>query len=258
MRDNQDVNIPCVSPIASYFNPTLIPAEDIVISSDRVPDMNGACLVIFTSGTTGPPKGVVQPRSYLTSYAGADAAHYNITENDTVLHVVPVHHATGVGLTLLPFFIVGACIEFRSSSFDAARTWERWRQGGLTFFSGVPTMYMRMMRHYEETIAKKPPEVRDQYIAGARGVRVMLCGTSALSAPVEQFWRELRNKPILTRYGCTEFGTVLKTDPDSEETPPNSVGRPVAGVSLKLTSEGHLLVKSPYMFSKYVHFTVLF
>lgn len=248
--DKQGVDLPCISPIAAFFDRALLPVEDIVISSDRVLDMNAPAVVIFTSGTTGPPKGAVQRRHYLSGYAGADAAHYNVNEKDTVLHVVPVHHATGVGLTILPFLLSGACVEFRSDPFDAAWTWERWRQGGLTFFSGVPTMYLRMMRYYEETIAKKPAEVRDQYIAGARGVRVMLCGTSALPAPLQGFWRDLRNRPILTRYGATEFGTVLKTDPDSLETPRDSVGRLVAGASLKITDEGHLLVKSPYMFSK--------
>lgn len=250
MGEKKNYHIPCVSPIASYFRPSLLSAEDVVISSDGTLDLNAASLVIFTSGTTGPPKGAVQRRSYLTGAAEADAAHYGITDKDTVLHVVPVHHATGVGLTFLPFITAGACIEFRSGSFDTAWTWERWRQGGLTFFSGVPTIYMRMMRYFEEKIANQAPEVRDQYIAGARGIRAMLCGTSALPGPVQEFWRKIRNKPILTRYGATEFGAVIKTDLDSNEAPQNSVGHVVEAVSLKLSDEGQILVKCPYMFSK--------
>jgi long-subunit acyl-CoA synthetase (AMP-forming) len=252
MGEAKTVWIPCISPIASYFRPTLLPADEATISSDLVPDMNGAALVIFTSGTTGPPKGAVQRRSYIAGSGEADAEHYKITDKDTVLHVLPVHHASGVGLTFLPFLTAGACIEFRSGSFDTAWTWERWRQGGLTFFSAVPTIYMRMMRYFEENIAHQAPEVREQYIAGAREIRAMLCGTSALPGPVQDFWHEIRGKPILTRYGATEFGAVIKIDLDSDGSPRNSVGRVAEAVSLKLAEDGELLIKCPYMFSKYV------
>ncbi|KAJ5590730.1 hypothetical protein N7450_004702 [Penicillium hetheringtonii] len=253
MAEKRDFHIPCISPIASFFSSTLASADDIVISSNRMLDMNGASAVIFTSGTTGPPKGAVQRRTWLTGNAETDGDFYRITEQDVVLHTLPVHHASGVGLTFLPFLTAGACIEFRSGSFSTAWTWERWRQGGLTFFSGVPTIYMRMMRYYEENIANQVPEVRDQYIAGARNIRTMLCGSSALPGPVQDFWEDLRQKPILTRYGATEFGAVIKTDLDARGTPRNSVGRVAEGVSLKLEDDGHLLVKCPYMFSKYLH-----
>ncbi|KAJ6143917.1 hypothetical protein N7471_003370 [Penicillium samsonianum] len=236
MRESKGVHIPCISPIGSHFRPTLLSADEATISSGPVPDMNAAAL----------------RRSYISGNGEADADYYQITDKDTVLHVLPVHHASGVGLTFLPFLTAGACIEFRSGSFDTAWTWERWRQGGLTFFSGVPTIYMRMMRYYEENIAHQAPEIRDQYIAGARQIRAMLCGTSALPGPVQEFWHQIRDKPILTRYGATEFGAVIKTELDSDGTPRNSVGCVAEAVSLKLTDEGQILVKCPYMFSKYL------
>ncbi|KAJ5692907.1 hypothetical protein N7462_002330 [Penicillium macrosclerotiorum] len=253
MSQKNDFHIPCIAPIASVFCATSFPAEEVVISSNKVLDINNASAVIFTSGTTGRPKGAVQRRTWLTGNAETDADFYGITENDVVLHVLPVHHASGVGLTFLPFVIAGACIEFRSGSFNTAWTWERWRKGGLTFFSGVPTIYMRMMRYYEENIANQSPHVRDLYVAGVRDIRTMLCGSSALPGPVQDFWENLRQKPILTRYGATEFGAVIKTDLDSTGTPRNSVGRVVEAVSLKLEDDGHLLVKCPFMFSKYLH-----
>jgi Acyl-CoA synthetases (AMP-forming)/AMP-acid ligases II len=200
--ERKNCNIQCISPIASYYRPTLFPANDIVISSNRALDMNGASGVIFTSGTTGPPKGAVQRRTWLTGNAETDADFYRITESDVVLHVLPVHHASGVGLTFLPFLTAGACIEFRSGSFNTAWTWERWRRGGLTFFSGVPTIYMRMMRYFEEHIASQSPEIRNQYIAGARSIRTMLCGSSALPGPVQDFWVESEAKADLDSIWC--------------------------------------------------------
>ncbi|KAL3457028.1 hypothetical protein BJX64DRAFT_293538 [Aspergillus heterothallicus] len=232
---------------------TPLAPHSITISSDTVPNINAPALVIFTSGTTGPPKGAVQRRSYLTSAAEDVIDQYRLTESDTVLHVLPVHHATGIGITFLPFLLSGACVEFRAGSFDPAWTWDRWRKGGITVFSGVPTIYMRMMREFEGRIASLPEMERAEYVAGARRLRVLLCGTSALPKPVCDFWRGiLGGKDILTRYGGTEFHAVLKAGLEGGGTPVNSVGTVSPGVSLKLT-EGMILVKGPNLFSKYLN-----
>ncbi|CEN61091.1 hypothetical protein ASPCAL07757 [Aspergillus calidoustus] len=240
-------------PIAPSLRSTPLPATSITISSNPVPNINTAALVIFTSGTTGPPKGAVQRRSYLTSAAEDVADQYRITEEDTVLHVLPVHHATGIGITFLPFLMSGACVEFRSGSFDPAWTWERWKRVGITVFSGVPTIYMRMMRYFETHISALPMVEQRAYIDGARMLRVLLCGTSALPKPVCDFWSGiLDGRSILTRYGGTEFHAVLKAGLDGG-TPVNSVGTVSPGVSLKLTEEGMILVKGPNLFSKYLN-----
>lgn len=228
-------------------------ARDILISSDAELDPNAAALVIFTSGTTGPPKGAVQRRGYITASAEEVADHYRITEEDTILHLLPVHHVTGVGINFLPYLVSGACVEFRSGSFDAGWTWERWRKGGFTVFSGVPTIYIRMMRYFETNLAGLPPAQQQEYVNGARKLRALLCGTSALPAPVQEFWtRVLDGKPILTRYGATEFGAVLRVELNDKQTPANSVGRVPPGVSLRLADDGMVLVKAPNMFAKYV------
>lgn len=234
---------------------TISPAE-ILISANLYLDDNAAGVVIFTSGTTGPPKGAVMRRAFVHDSAMAVAEHYGVSHNDVILHVLPVHHATGIGITFFPFIVVGACIEFKSSSFNPGWMWERWRQGGLTFFSGVPTIYMRMMRFYDQHLAKLPQSNRVQYVRGVNQFRAMLCGSSALPKPVQDFWTGIRNgKIILTRYGATEFGAVFKVPLDARGVPDGSVGTAVAGIDVKLSegNEGEILVKSPYMFSKYIY-----
>jgi malonyl-CoA/methylmalonyl-CoA synthetase len=137
--------------------------------------------------------------------------HYELNKNDVILHVLPVHHATGITMTLSPFLMAGACIEFRSGSFSAEWMWKRWSEGGLTYFSGVPTIYMRLMRYFVQHIQPLPREKVEAYLKGANQFRGMLCGTSALPAPVQEFWTNLRNgDAILTRYGGTEMGAVYK------------------------------------------------
>ncbi|KAH7084846.1 hypothetical protein BKA63DRAFT_4264 [Paraphoma chrysanthemicola] len=248
-------------PIGPYtYTPTLDPA-DILISSDRPLEENAPGVVIFTSGTTGPPKGAVMRRSFVFDCALSVADHYRLTEDDVMLHVLPVHHATGVGINFFPFLISGSRIEFRSGGFDEVWMWERWKLGAvdprqrLTFFSGVPTIYMRMRRHYQRTLHKLPPRELAKYIAGARQFRACLCGTSALPQPLNDFWTTLMQKKIIQRYGATEFGAVFKVRLDDKKVPDGSVGEIASGIDVKLSdgNEGEVLVKSPHMFSKYLH-----
>ena len=240
-------------PIGSCIYATTLCSSDILISSDRALEENEPGVVIFTSGTTGPPKGAVMRRSFVFDCALSVADHYRLAEDDVMLHVLPVHHATGVGINFFPFLISGSRIEFRSGGFDEVWMWERWKQGAtnprrrLTFFSGVPTIYMRMRRHYQRYLAKLPSEELAKYIAGARQFRACLCGTSALPQPLNDFWSTLMQKKIVQRYGATEFGAVFKVRLDDKKVPDGSVGQVASGVDIRLSDgdEGEVLVKSP-------------
>lgn len=241
-------------PIWPSLGTSAISIQDFRISSNLALDENSAGVVIFTSGTTGPPKGVVMRRSFVYDYALSVADHYRLTENDVILHILPVHHATGVGIGFFPFIVAGACVEFRNGSFDASWLWERWRAGGLSFFSGVPTIYMRMMRFYEEKLAPLPSQDLDQYISGVRNLRGLLCGSSALPGPIQSFWSKIMaGRVILTRYGATEFGAPFKVSLEDKDLPDGSVGKLEVGLDVKLSggNEGEILIKSPHMFARY-------
>jgi malonyl-CoA/methylmalonyl-CoA synthetase len=231
--------------------PTYSPLE-ISISSNRPIDESAPGLVIFTSGTTGRPKGAVMRRSYVHETALAIGEGYDVDHNDVLLHVLPVHHTTGLGTSFFPYLNAGACIEFKRGSFDPAWVWDRWLQGGLTVFSAVPTHFLRLKWHYEQKIVSSPNEAA--YAKAANQFRSFMCGSSALQQHVQDFWTLLRqNRPILTRYGATEFPGCLKVPAGMQQSlPPGCVGLPVPGVELKLSEgdTGELLVKSPYMFAK--------
>ncbi|KAI9708721.1 MAG: hypothetical protein M1820_003676 [Bogoriella megaspora] len=259
VSNTNNLNFHCLPILPSLFRPPLGPL-DIMISSDRYLDENSPGVVIFTSGTTGPPKGSVMRRAYTFDGATAVAEHYNLTESDSILHILPVHHATGIGIMFFPFLISGCLIEFRSGSFDEGWLWDRWREGArditkrITFFSGIPTIYMRMKRHYQRVLSRLPSAELTEYIAGARQFRVCLCGTSALPKPINDFWTSIFQKRIFQRYGATEFGAVFKVMMGDGEPPDGTVGERVPGIDLKLSDgdEGEVLVKSPWMFSKYL------
>ena len=154
------------------------------------------------------------------------ADHYHLGADDVVLHMLPVHHATGISITFLPFLLSAACIEFRTGSFDPAWTWNRWQQGGLTFFSGVPTMYTRLMWHFETHLNGLPSVELKPYLEGVKRFRGLICGTSALPRPLHQKWTRLMDgKSILTRYGATEFGAVFKVPLNPVDVPDVSQSR---------------------------------
>ncbi len=237
---------------------TYLKPFSVVISSDRYLDDNAAGVVIFTSGTTGKPKGSVLRRAYIHEAALNVVEGYDITHNDILLHTLPVHHATGLGTSFFPWMISGACIEFRThGSFDPAWVWRRLRDGEITVFSGVPTMYLRLMWYHQKELAGLPASERYKYAAGVQRLRCLLCGSSALQQPVQDFWTRLRNngKPgIYVRYGSSEVPGCIRVSADTDflNLPEGCVGSPTTGVDIEIDSEGELLIKSPLMFSGYV------
>lgn len=244
-------------PINSIEREPPVPLDTIKISSNRYQDPNAPGVVIFTSGTTGPPKGAVLRRAAMIDGSMCFAQQIGLQETDVLLHLLPVHHATGIWVSFFPFIQTGACIEFKSGSFDPEWTWNRWRQGGLTHFTGVPTIYMRMMRYYLEHATKLPLPVAETYKAAAAAFKVCICGTSALPKPISDFWANLMNgRRIVQRYGSTELGVIFNMSVDpTEDIPDGSVGELTYGVDVKLSEgdEGEVLAKSFNMFSKYLH-----
>ena len=234
----------------------LQPAQ-IVISSNRYLDDNAPSVVIFTSGTSGKPKGSVLRRAYIHEAALNVVDGYNIDSTDVLLHTLPVHHATGLGTSFFPFLVSGACIEFRTiGGFDPEWVWNRFREGGITIFSGVPTIYMRLMWYYRQSIAPLSAIERKAFVNGVNRLKCLLCGSSALQQRVQEFWTGIRNgKPIFVRYGSSEIPGCIRVSANADYTnlPEGCVGSPTAGVDIKISDDGELLIKSPLMFSKSVH-----
>ncbi|KAK4935524.1 hypothetical protein LTR10_023435 [Elasticomyces elasticus] len=252
LANEQDISVLEILPNIpkeTEYTPT-----DISISSNPPVDESKPGLVIFTSGTTGRPKGAVMRHSYVHEAATAIGEGYDLDHNDVVLHVLPVHHTTGLATSFFTYLNVGGCIEFKRGSFDPAWVWDRWLQGGLTVFSAVPTILLRLKWHFEQKIQSSPNEAA--YFEAANRFRAFMCGSSALQQQVQEFWTKLRKgRPILTRYGATEYPGCLKVPAElGAAVPKGCVGLPVPGVELKLSDgdEGELLVKSPNMFAKYI------
>lgn len=186
----------------------VIDMSSVTFCSGRTPDQNKPSLVIFTSGSTGLPKGVAIRRYNL--YAGVHMMiqAQNVNFRTTIAQFLPLHHAAGLLFNSLPVILGGGCVEFCQGGFDPGRVWQRFREGGLPSFSAVPSVYVRLIRHWQAVIQKLSLSECDAFRKSASQIGSFQSGTSALPRHVSEQWLEITGKPIVERYGGTEMGNV--------------------------------------------------
>lgn len=181
--------------------------------------------LVYTSGTTGRPKGVMMTHRALAANLLAITGLWEITAADRVIASLPLFHVHGLGLAVLGSLLRGASIVL-ISKFSAERVVGAFSDGA-TVFMGVPTMYHLLLEH----LAAHPADC-----AGLRRARLFTAGSAALSAASFREFERLTGHAILERYGMTETGFTL-SNPYRGERRPGSVGQPVPGVEVRLVEE---------------------
>ncbi len=212
-------------------------------------------MIVYTSGTTGRPKGVVTTHAILGAEIGAMIEAWEWRPTDRMLLTLPLHHAHGIMNGLLSAFAVHAICEILPA-FDALTVWERLRSGEITVFTAVPTIYHRLITAWDAA----PGDVRNAWSAGVRQARLMMCGSAALPVQTLARWREMTGHTLLERYGMTETGMIL-SNPLRGERRPGFVGNPMPGVEVQLVDEsgqlvpdgaaGEVEVRGPLVFLEY-------
>jgi len=189
------------------------------------PDPEAPALVVYTSGTTGPPKGVLLSRRAVAAGIDALAAAWEWTGADIVVHALPLFHVHGLVQGVLGPVRLGGALR-HPGRFDPAAV-ARELTGGASMLFGVPTMYSRLAEAAEG----------DPTIARALGrARLLVSGSAALPAVLHERIRVLTGQRVLERYGMTE--TLLTcSNPADGERRPGTVGLPVQGVEVRLVDE---------------------
>jgi malonyl-CoA/methylmalonyl-CoA synthetase len=229
---------------ARYLNtPDLIANDAPELPNVELPPERRA-LIVYTSGTTGKPKGVVTTHGNVAAQIGALVRAWEWTNRDCALLVLPLHHVHGIINVLGCALASGAGCEILPA-FDAESTWERLASGEITVFSAVPTIYRRLIDSWDAA----PADVRAARSAGTRRLRLMMSGSAALPVGTLERWRAITGHTLLERYGMTEIGMAL-SNPLHGERRPGFVGSPLPGMEVRLV-DGEVEVRGPGVFLEY-------
>jgi len=222
------------------------------IPADEVPG-----LILYTSGTTGLPKGAVITRGNIAANLDSLAEAWEWTERDTVVHSLPLIHAHGLVLGLFGSLRVGGALHYVPSfSSDAIADALVDPQHEQTLLFAVPTMVHRLAEAAEESERVREALTRP---------RLFVSGSAGLSVREHEHIQELTGRGVHERYGLTE--TLINCGVPASHAPmPGYVGPPLPGVELKLVDEqrnaldvhddetiGEVAVRSASVFSGYLN-----
>ncbi|MFJ2826598.1 acyl-CoA synthetase [Streptomyces sp. NPDC087263] len=186
---------------------------------------DSAALVVYTSGTTGPPKGAVIPRRAIAATLDALADAWQWTGDDVLVHGLPLFHVHGLILGVLGPLRRGGSLRHlgRFSAEGVARE----LNDGATMLFGVPTMYHRLAEALDE----------DVELAKSLGrARLLVSGSAALPVHDHRRITAATGRRVIERYGMTE--TLMNTSVRVDGEPrPGTVGVPLPGVDLRIVEE---------------------
>ncbi|CVL06237.1 related to malonyl CoA synthetase [Fusarium mangiferae] len=213
-------------------------------------------MMLFTSGTTARPKGVVLSQTNLTAQAKCLLEAWEYAPSDRLLHVLPLHHIHGTVNALLTPLLAGSSIEFMYP-FNVNSVWTRLaapflsteqvndhvRENNgvkkdetktpITFFTAVPTIWSRMLKAHESL--SHDMQTAGKIAVSPTSLRLNISGSAALPKPIRDGWMHLTGgNVLLERYGMTEVGMALSCGIETADRVDGSVGWPLPSVEARL------------------------
>lgn len=187
------------------------------------PDLHDVAAMLFTTGTTGTPKGVMLTHENLR-FGGLTSANFRgLTPNDVVYGVLPISHIFGLASIVTGSARAGAFVRLEAR-FSAARTFAA-LNSGVTVFSGVPQMHALLMQYANEQGLDRLPTSTLRY-------------TSSGAAPLDPAWKRKAEAfygvPLQNGYGMTEGTAGICATHNRIGDPDISVGPPLPGVEVRI------------------------
>ncbi|CAG9320348.1 unnamed protein product [Blepharisma stoltei] len=244
--------LPKLQPVGEKLNIQILPISNFseIISSSfndsyRVMRKDRPAMIVYTSGTTGKPKGVVHTHESIEAQVQALVTSWEWTSRDHILETLPLHHVHGIVNILCCALYSGAKITMHPK-FDAKQVWSEFlKNDDLNVFMAVPTIYSKLLNEWENFDDTAKAQLRNSL----KKFRLMVSGSMALTDFVFNQWKNITGHTLLERYGMSETGMIL-SNPLNGLRRPGWVGKPLPGVEVK-TTDGELLVRGPAIFKEY-------
>ncbi|MBX3212062.1 MAG: AMP-binding protein [Labilithrix sp.] len=208
-------------------------------------------LQLYTSGTTGKPKGAVLTHENIGVQQELVGRAWGFAESDVLLHALPLHHMHGLAIALLTAIGAGAATRLRA--FDARAVWDE--MASATVFMGVPAMYHRLFLAFDAAT----DDDRARWSASAAKLRLATSGSAALPVTLAERWRAVTGTIPLERFGMTEIGVGISNALHGPRFA-GSVGLPLPTVETRIVGEGpahgdadvgELWIRGPSVFAGY-------
>ncbi|CEJ81029.1 hypothetical protein VHEMI01181 [[Torrubiella] hemipterigena] len=232
--------------IIQDFTPPLpeISAPSIAISPTLQVPAQSPGMLLFTSGTSGPPKGVVHKRTFFYQI------HARSEPSDVILHSQHYMWIGGIR-SLFRSSLSGARLEVTRN--DPEVLWERVRQGDVTHVGGNPPLWQKMMVYYKQNLENLSSNEIKPYLTGVRKLRLAHVAGAMAHRSLLQFWRDL-GRPLTVFYGITETAGRLTFGLADDRMLEGSIGRPLPNVILRLSKgdHGEIEAKLDDMFAGYI------
>jgi len=227
------------------------------LSNFSLPNIDAAraALILYTSGTTNKPKGVVLTHANLEAQMENLVQAWEWTENDHTLCVLPLHHVHGIVNVVGCSLFAGATCAF-IPSFSAEKIFALFLEGKINVFMAVPTIYYKLITYWEGLSATEQQRLHD----AMKQFRLMVCGSAALPVSTMGKWEKISGHVLLERYGMTEIGMAL-SNPYHGKRRAGHVGIALPHVEVRLVDEkfnnvtageqGEILVRGGNVFREY-------
>lgn len=176
--------------------------------------------ILYTSGTTGRPKGAVHTHRSLASNALALVDYWQFTDSDVLIHALPLFHLHGL-FTASNVMLASGASMFFLPGFDAKLVLDLFSRA--TVLMGVPPFYMALLQQEGLTQA-------------VQNMRLFLSGSAPMLPQTHAQWRQQTGHAVLERYGMTE-ASMIASNPYDGERRPNSVGFPLPGMSIRIVDQ---------------------
>jgi len=206
-----------------------------------------ACLMLYSSGTTGRPKGVVHTHANLASSLRGLQEFWRFTPDDVLVNVLPLFHIHGLSFATHLSLLTGSCM-LMDDAFHPRRTMDLVGQGSV--FMAIPTFYYSFLDRSEFTAAAR----------AWRDVRLFTCGSAPIRAEVLPELEAALGRPVINRYGMTE-AHVITSLPLDGPWPQGSVGLPLPGIEVRVVKDdgtpagpdevGSVGLRGPNLFGEY-------